>query len=389
MTDAVLTREIPLVVHVVYALDFGGLEALLVDTVNQMPAERFRHAIVCITRYTDFAKRIERPGVELYALDKQPGLGLGTHWTFWKLMRRLRPAIVHTYNLAAYEYGWTAAMAGVPVRIHAEHGRDARDPQGTNPKHRLLRRMLAPWIDMFVPVSLDLQGWLQHTIGVARERIALINNGVDTLRFAPGPVATDVREALGIRSGEWVIGSVGRIQDVKDQATLLRAFAQLLALAPEAAPLLRLVIVGEGPLLPALRTLAQELGIAPQVSLPGARHDIDQVMRCFSVFALSSIAEGTPVTLLEAMSTGLPVVATRVGGIPDLVHEGRDGQLVAPRDPAALAQALLAYVRDPQLLARHASAGRAHIEAAYSTRAMVANYAALYDRVAHSKHLFS
>jgi len=123
----------PLVVHLVYALGVGGLETLLVDCINRMPA--WRHAVVCLTRYTDFAGRIQRPDVTLHALGKPPGLGLGTHLDFWRLMRKLRPTVLHTYNLAALEYAFTASMAGVPVRIHAEHGRDAGDPHGLNPKH--------------------------------------------------------------------------------------------------------------------------------------------------------------------------------------------------------------------------------------------------------------
>src|SRR4051794_20218826 len=109
--------EVPLVVHLVYRLDFGGLENLMVERINRMPAEAYRHAVVALTEITDFADKIKKPGVGLYALNKQPGLSIKTHADLWKLLRRLKPVVLHTYNLAAAEYAPVAMLAGVPVRI--------------------------------------------------------------------------------------------------------------------------------------------------------------------------------------------------------------------------------------------------------------------------------
>ncbi len=361
-----------LVVHLIYRLDFGGLETLLVDCVNRMPAEKYRHAIVCLTGYTAFADKITQPGVELYALDKAPGLGLGTHAALWKLLRRLRPAILHTYNLSTIEYNLVAAMAGVPIRVHAEHGRDAGDPQGLNRKHNLLRRLMAPFIDRYVPVSGDLQRWLREVVGIPDAKNLLINNGVDTAHFHPGAPA----------DGQFVIGTVGRLQDVKNQAGLVDAFAAML---PGQHPPMRLVIVGDGPLRAPLEAKVAAAGLGDVVTLAGARTDIAQLMRGFSVFALSSIAEGTPVTLLEAMACGLPVVSTAVGGIPELVQDGVTGTLAPAGDTGALAAALARYAQDPALAARHGAAGRERIETHYSVSAMVAAYVALYDGLRKTK----
>ena len=370
---ALASGQASLVVHLIYRLDFGGLETLLVDCVNRMPADKYRHAIVCLTGYTAFADKITRPGVALYALDKAPGLGLGTHAALWKLLRRLRPAILHTYNLSAIEYNLTAALAGVPIRVHAEHGRDAGDPQGLNRKHNLLRRLMSPFVDRYIPVSDDLRRWLGGVVGIAQAKIKLINNGVDTAHFDPGPHD----------GAQFVIGTVGRIQDVKNQAALVDAFIALRALLPARA--LRLVIVGDGPLRAGLEAKVAAAGLAEVVSLPGARNDIAQLMRGFSVFALSSIAEGTPVTLLEAMACGLPVVSTAVGGIPELVRDGATGLLVPPGDTQALAAALARYAADPALAARHGAAGRERIENHYSVSAMVQAYVALYDGLRKTK----
>jgi sugar transferase (PEP-CTERM/EpsH1 system associated) len=372
----------PLVVHLVHSLSIGGMEVLLVDCINRMPPESYRHAVVCLTHYTRFADNITRPDVELYALGKPPGLGLATHVKFWQLMRRLRPTVLHTYNLSALEYAFTAAMAGVPVRIHAEHGRDASDPHGLNPKHNFLRRCLVPFVDRFVPVSDDLERWLGEVVRIPHEKTLFIKNGVDTDKFSPGgAAAADSPWA----PDDFVIGTVARVQDVKNHACLVDAFARLRALLPDLAPRLKLSIVGDGPLLPAVRDQVAALGLQDAVWLPGARSDIKALLHSFSLFALPSLAEGTPVSLLEAMASGLPVVASRVGGIPEVVSDGEHGLLVPAMDADALAQALACYVRDPELALRHGRAGRARVEERFSMRAMLASYGALYDGLCRKK----
>jgi sugar transferase (PEP-CTERM/EpsH1 system associated) len=379
----------PLVVHLVYCFNFGGLETLVAECVNRMPADRYRHAIVCLTDANPaFAKAITRPSVDIIALHKPPGLGLATHLTFWKLMRRLKPAILHTYNLAAAEYAATATLAGVPVRIHAEHGREASDPDGKNRKHNLLRRLLLPFIDCYVAVSADLQRWLKEMVGIPDAKNLLIHNGVDTAKFQPALQPGSVPSGWPFSPEHIVIGTVGRIQDVKNHRSLVDAFVQLQALLPQEKHRLRLAIVGDGPLLPALREQVKAAGIANDVWLPGARTDIAQLMQAYSVFALPSIAEGTPVTILEAMASGLPVVATRVGGIPEVVADGVTGKLVAPADTATLATALAEYCRQPELAAHHGAAGRERVERRNSIAAMVAAYAQLYEALSKDKTNF-
>ncbi|MET0963811.1 MAG: TIGR03088 family PEP-CTERM/XrtA system glycosyltransferase [Noviherbaspirillum sp.] len=369
-------KPAPLVVHLIYRFDFGGLETLVAECINRMPARQYRHAVVCLTGYTEFARKISRPDVEIIALDKPPGLALATHFKLWKLLRRLKPAVLHSYNLAAVEYACTAALAGVPVRVHAEHGRDAGDPHGLNRKHNLLRRGVTPFIDRYIPVSEDLQCWLRQVVGVPDAKTLMIANGVDTERFAPR-----VRAARD----EFVIGTVGRIQDVKNHSGLIDAFVLLRQMLPAQRDRLRLSIVGDGPLMGMITEKVRAAGLQDVVWLPGSRTDIADLMAGFNVFALPSIAEGTPVTILEAMACGLPVVASRVGGIPEVVDHQATGLLVQPSDPVALAEALAVYAQDAQLAARHGAAGRMRVERSNSIAAMVAGYAGLYDTLRASK----
>jgi sugar transferase (PEP-CTERM/EpsH1 system associated) len=372
----------PLVVHLTYAFNVGGLETLLVECINRMPAERYRHALVCLTDISTFAERIAQPDVELIALHKPPGNSLGIHLQLYKHLRRLRPAILHTYNLAAFEYNFTAALAGVPVRIHAEHGRDASDPHGLNAKHNALRRMLAPWVDCFVAVSDDLQRWLGEVVRIAPSRTRLIKNGVDTAQFSSAVQAANPspwgQDAI-------VIGTVSRIQDVKNHRTLVDAFIALRASRPDLAPRLRLSIIGDGPLLEKVRAQVVAAGLTEVVWLPGARSDIAALLKSFTIFTLPSLAEGTPVSLLEAMACARPVVAANVGGIPEVIRDGMHGLLVDPLDPAAIAAALARYAGEPLLARAHGDAARTRIEQQYSMQAMLNQYLDLYDGLCRSK----
>ena len=381
-------NSIPLVVHLIYRLDVGGLETLLVECVNRMPANKYRHAVICLTDYTDFANKITRKDVEIFSLNKKPGLGLSTHFAIWKLFRKLKPSILHTYNLSAIEYTVAATLAGVPIRVHAEHGRDTSDPDGTNWKHNLLRRLLIPFVDCFIPVSKDLQNWLRTRIHVPDAKNLLINNGVDIRQFSLSKGYDTLRSESHFPADSFIIGTVGRIQDVKNHAGLIDAFILLSEMLPAEKSRLRLAIIGHGPLFSTIEKKIKDAGIGDVVWLPGSRDDVAKVIPSFSVFAMTSIAEGTPVVILEAMASGLPIIATKVGGIPEVVIEGLTGTLVQAEDATAFAKALSTYVVAPDTLAAHGTAGRKRVEDIYSVEAMLAAYTGLYDKLSIAKSIF-
>src|SRR6266478_6770190 len=145
----------PLIAHVIYGLKIGGVENGLVNLINHMPAERYRHAIVCITDYSDFRLRIRRSDVECYALHKPPGKVPGFYVKVWRLLRRLRPRIVHTRNLATLMAQVPAMLAGAPIRIHGEHGRDMGDLDGSNVKYQRIRRLVRPCVHQYIALSKD------------------------------------------------------------------------------------------------------------------------------------------------------------------------------------------------------------------------------------------
>ena len=377
-----MPARIPLIAHVIHHFGVGGLENGMANLINRIPADRYRHAVICLDGYTDFRKRIERNDVEFYDLGKQPGHDLGLYRRLWRLLRKLRPDIVHTRNLAALEGQFVAALAGVGARIHSEHGRDVFDLHGRNRKYNMLRKLARPLVHRYIALSQDLRGWLVQTVGVPSERIVQIYNGVDSTRFHP---REGERCSIGppgfLRGGEIVIGSVGRMAEVKDFPGLTRAFLRLLELAPEAHARARLVIVGEGAARATCLALLKQAQAEQLAWLPGSRNDVAQIMSQFDLFVLSSLGEGISNTILEAMACGLPVVATAVGGNGELVDAGVTGALVPPADPEAMAQALLKYYRDSARVRAHGAAGRAKIETQFSMTSMVSGYLGVYDAV--------
>jgi sugar transferase (PEP-CTERM/EpsH1 system associated) len=352
---------------VIHRLDVGGMENGLVNLIRRMPADRYRHAVVSLTDATGFRERIARKDVTVVTLGKKPGQDFGLPVRLYRAFRELSPKIVHTRNLAAIEAVAAAALAGVPARVHGEHGRDVFDLEGRNVKYRLLRRVLSPLVHRFIALSRDLEKYLVERVGVRPGKVTRIANGVDLETFHP---REKEREPGGV-----VIGCVTRMQEVKDPLTLARAFV-LLSKRESSA---RLVFVGDGPLLNDVRRLLGEEGCLSRASLVGASDDVPALLRSMDVYALSSRVEGISNTILEAMATGLPVVATRVGGNEELVEEGVTGTLVPPRDPEALAAALARYVEDEKLRREQGGAGRRRAEKEFGLDRMVERYVEVYD----------
>jgi len=301
----------------------------------------------------------------------------------WKLLRELRPAIVHTRNLSALEGQFVAALAGVKGRIHGEHGRDVFDLHGLSTKYNSLRRFARPLVHRYIAVSRDLASWLVATVGVAPNRIVHICNGVDQHRFHPRRAQPRSIGPDGFAGdGQFVVGSVGRMVDVKDYPTLVKAFIRILRWAPTLKDRLRLVVIGEGPAREDCTRMLDEAGCAEVAWLPGERDDIPDLMRGFDLFVLPSLGEGISNTILEAMASGLPVIATRVGGNPELVSDGRTGRLVPPADRTALARAIHDYATRPERARAHGDAARHKVRNTFSIEEMAASYLRVYDAVA-------
>ena len=370
----------PLVLHVMYRFDTGGLENGIVNLINHMPAHAYRHAVMALTEVTDFSRRIQRDDVEFISLRKPPGHGVWQYAKLFKLFRQLRPAIVHSRNLAALEAQAPAWAAGAPVRIHGEHGRDIGDLDGSNVSYQRLRRLYKPFVHHYLALSRDLDAYLVDKVKVRPHKITQVYNGVDTRNFSPSsdgpqPIAGCPFDP----ANHWLIGTVGRMHPVKDQVMLAHAFVQALALTPQLRPRLRMVMVGEGPLRAQALAVLEAAGVADLAWLPGERHDVADIMRGLHAFALPSLAEGISNTILEAMASALPVLATAVGGNADLVLHGQTGLIIPAADPAAMAREIARLASSPQQARVLGEAGRRRVEATFSMQAMVNSYQKVYD----------
>ena len=377
-TSAVMPDSRPLIAHIVHRFDVGGLENGLVNLICGLPRADFRHAVIALTEATQFAERLGDAPVAVYTLDKRAGTDLGAYARLYSLLRHLRPAIVHTRNFGTLDCGLVAALAGVPVRIHGEHGWDVHDPDGTRRKYRLARRGFDPLIRRFVAVSRDLERWLVATVGIAAAKVVHICNGVDTERFQPMTgTARTLLPAERFPAGSVIVGSVTRFEEIKDPLNLVRAFLDARKRL-EGRVDLRLVMLGDGALRGAALALLESGGAAMAAWLPGSATDVARALSEIDVYALGSRREGISNTVLEAMATGLPVVATATGGNVELVAPGESGALVPPCDPAALAAAIISYATDPALRARQGRAARARAEQQFSLARMIGDYRALY-----------
>jgi sugar transferase (PEP-CTERM/EpsH1 system associated) len=370
----------PLIVHVIHHLVTGGMENGLVSLINNLPASGYRHAIVCIEDHSDFRDRLIRPDTDVLDMKRSR---IGTwrmRWRLFRTFRRLKPAIVHSRNKSGLDALLPARLARVPHCMHGEHGWDVHDLDGRSVKEQVLRRLHAPLVERYVTVSRSLRDYLVGRVGIRPERITTICNGVDTDKFCPAERKPEgVLPAPLLDDGLVIIGTVGRLQPVKDQQTLVRAFADLVRGSDEAAATTRLLLVGGGPLRETLAQLVQSLGIAHLTTFTGDRTDVALLLQCMDVFVLPSLAEGISNTVLEAMATGLPVVATRVGGNVELVQDGDNGALFDAGDAASLTGLLARYVADGAMRRRHGAQSRRLALEKFSLRAMVEGYRRAYE----------
>ncbi len=368
-----MNAERPITVtHIIYKFAVGGLENGLVNLINHLP-DHYRHRIISLTDIDEeFAGRLTR-SVELHSLEKGPGSTWKIFPALSRLLRNQQPDIVHTRNLATIECLPMAALAGVSLRVHGEHGRDYEDRDGLNGKNLLTRKLTLPFAHRIISLSRAQQDYLVDYVGVKPDRITQIYNGVDTTKFTPG---TEPRDASGAER-TITLGTVGRMDLVKDQPALCRAFIALAGQFQEQD--LRLLLVGDGQNYALCQQLLSDAGVLDRVTLTGSRPDVEYWLRQIDIFVLPSLAEGISNTILEAMASGLPVVATDVGGNAELVADTETGFIVPPSDPSALAAAIGRYLNEPGLRQAHGRAALDRVRQLFALGRMVETYDNLYQ----------
>lgn len=350
------------VMHVALQLDTGGMEKLLVEFARHSDRDRFDLQFLSLGGRGTVAGDIDACGCPITALHAPDGLRPQLIIRIASIIRRSGADVIHTHNTKPLIYAGPAArLAGARLVIHTRHGQRF----GAGKGETLLFRMAASLVDRFVCVSKD-SAHLSISDGIPASRVTAIWNGIDIHRFAyAGP-------CMG---GSVVM--VGRLSPEKDVATLLRAFA----IACRLEPSLRLEIAGDGQCRPELERLAEELGLRSCVRFLGEVSDIPGLLSRCRLFVLPSLTEGVSLTLLEAMARGLPIVATKVGGNPEVVIDGETGILIPPEAPNLLAEAILKLWRCPDLCYAFGQSGRNRVEKFFDIRTMVSRYEDLYLKV--------
>jgi len=372
------------VCHVVLRLAHGGMENGLVTIANRLRDGGFRHSIVCLEDATDVRTRLA-PDVPVHCLGGQYRTQVGKMRALRRVLREIEPDIVHTRNLPTIDLYPAILAAGVRRMVHSEHGVETLEASGSPLKYRLIRRLGGRVIARYIALSEDLRTWMAGPNGIPASRITTIINGVDTARFRPA--APESRPALRRQFGvpdddTTVIASLGRLTPIKDHANLARAYTALIRARPDLRERTRLLIGGDGPQRPTIAGIMADAELNDRLILAGDISDPAAFHGAADVFVLPSKSEGTSNTVLEAMASGLPVVATDVGETGRLVADRDTGALVPAESPNALANALVPYLVDPARRHRHGTAARERACSRFSLNAMLDAYASVYAGVA-------
>ncbi|HSH03965.1 MAG TPA: glycosyltransferase [Anaerolineae bacterium] len=363
-----------LVVHLITELDVGGAQMVLYRFLERMAGdERYEFKVACLFNGDKVvAERIRGLGVEVYDVGMTAWWRVDRLVRLWGWLRRERPFLLHCWLYHANIIGrLVGRLAGVPRIITARRNVDIGGE-----RREKVKRLTAGWDDGVIAVcELARQKELAAS-GQAEAKVVTIYNDIDVAKFERvGQVALRAGWGIGAEDVVWV--AVGRLHEQKGHETLLAAWARVCA-EEEGCWLL---IVGEGELEAGLRRQAAVLGVEERVIFTGGRQDVPDILAVCDGFVLASYWEGLPNVVLEGMAAGLPVVATAVGGTPELVVDGETGMLVPAREAAPLAAALLALTRDGERRRAWGAAGRRRAEVMFAPGTMAAKTVALYDLV--------
>lgn len=361
------------ITHCVETLHRGGLEHVVLDLVERQQAQGHRCQVLCLFEGGLLVERFESLGVPVRVCHKKAGPDLAAVRRLRRHVRSHATDVLHTHNRTVHYYAVLATLGSRPhAVVNTSHGMGAASARD---RRERLFAFCASRTDRIVAVSEMVRERMQQR-GLPADKLAVAYNGIAADSY-PGPSAparARLRDELGLPADVRLLGTVGRLDRLKDPATLIRAFARLHVERSDTA----LLLIGDGALRPDLQVLVAELGLDGNVLLLGDRDDVPELLAGLDLFAMSSLSEGFSIALLEACASSLPVVATRVGGNPEIITDGSNGLLVPSADPVALARAMQTLLDDSERACRLGAAGRKWVVEHATLDAMTARYAEIY-----------
>ena len=359
------------VLHVVLSLNPGGTERLVIEIVRRT-AGQFPTAVCCLDEPGAWAAELDALSIPVASLGRRPGFHPSLGKRVAEVVRRHGATVLHCHQYSPFVYGRLAMLWQRGLRlVYTEHGRLSDAPPSR--KRRAANLVLGRFSGQAFAVSAELRTYMLAE-GFGANRVGVLYNGIEPRSVPSGEQGARARHVLCLPTDALVVGTVARLDPVKDLGTLVRGFAA----ARSVTPGMVLVIIGDGRERAALEGLVRELGLEGSVRFAGERYDVRDLLGALDVYANSSISEGISVTILEAMAAGLPVVATRVGGTPEVVVDGETGLLVEARSPEAFARALMVAGSRETDRRAWGAAGRRRLEARFTLDRMVSEYIDAY-----------
>ena len=353
-----------------------GSQHVLLTLADQLNAERYKALVCCLTPRMEMLPRFQRAGIEVVPLGMQS-------YSVLQILRGARDLrslvqshqidLIHTTNFSDGLLGRVVArLAGVPVVISSIHTQYVWKPR----LHLLLDTVTARLADGFIVVSESVRQFAIDTLKIPAGKINVVNNGIVCFPTTPDPESIyRIRAELGLRSDSSVVACIGSLKEIKGHKYLLQAVPAILAEAPNA----QFLIIGDGPLQAELRSLVTALGIADKVCFAGLREDVRTILPAIDILVQPSLQETFSLTALEAMAAEKPVVATNVGGLPEVVEDGRTGLLVPPENPSAIAHAVVDLLTFPERRGVLGAAGGQRFREFFTAEKMVRRYEEIYE----------
>ena len=361
------------VMHILLSLAYGGAEKVVINLIKKMRGNEFKFS-VCVLDRVGALKDEVNGDIKIECMNRQRGLDFALPVRLSRAIRRISPDIIHMHNPSTLLYGAIAGkLAGTTRMIVTQHGSVSVEGR----KMQMATKRLSRLLDKNVAVSSSIAKYLGNHYGLGNDKIETIINGIDETVYKPDAAKRQAGRLKFNLEDKIVIGHIARLASEKDQNNLLEAFSKVAGIIGKA----RLVIVGDGPLRKELEGSAKRLNISDKVIFTGFQEDIPFFLNIFDIFVLSSMREGTSLTLIEAMAVELPVIATNAGGSPDVVIDRKTGLLVPPKNSDKLAEAIIRLCENPGAREEMGKAGRLRMEENFSLSGMADKYAGLYREI--------